>query len=153
MNKFLNFFETNGLLKILASIVLLALITILFNNTEWEVLRYVIWIPASYLITAFILFFGAAIINTFKDFKNKWYHWFSWWLPASLMLAWMLCSFILAHRYLKILTRIILILGTAVLINGRMVFFLTVKNFLVPAHSLCFLQIFGIYLNSWCCLV
>jgi hypothetical protein len=71
MNKFLNFFETNGLLKILASIALLALITILFNNTEWEVLRYVIWIPASYLIIAFTLFFGAAIINTFKDFKNK----------------------------------------------------------------------------------
>lgn len=71
MKAFLRFFEKNGLLKILASFVLLIFIAILFDRTEWNVLKYLVWIPVGYLIIAFILFFGAAIINTFKDIKKK----------------------------------------------------------------------------------
>ena len=70
MKAFLRFFEKNGLLKIISSFLLLALITWLFNVTGWEILKYLIWIPASYIIVAFILFFGAAIINSFKDLKK-----------------------------------------------------------------------------------
>ena len=70
MKTFLRFFEKNGLLKLISSFLLLALITWLFNKTEWEILKYLIWVPASYIGVAVILFFGAGIINTFKDFKK-----------------------------------------------------------------------------------
>ena len=66
-----NWFEKNGLLKIICSVVLLVLITWLFNATDWKFLKYVIWIPAGYLIITFLLFLAAGIINTINDYRKK----------------------------------------------------------------------------------
>ena len=65
-----NFFQKNGIIKILGSLVLLALITFLYDKFQWEFLKYIIWIPGAYLIIAFLLLFGFAIVNTTKDFKK-----------------------------------------------------------------------------------
>ena len=70
MKAFLKFFEKNGLLKLIGSFILLALITWLFSVTEWKFLKYLVWVPSGYIILTFILFFGAAIINSFKDLKK-----------------------------------------------------------------------------------
>lgn len=70
-NKFLRFFEKNGLLKLVGSFLLLALIVWLFNVTEWNIFKYLVWIPSAYIIVAFLLFFAAGIIGAINDYKKK----------------------------------------------------------------------------------
>jgi hypothetical protein len=72
-NLIVNFFQKNGILKVLGSLALLALITFLYDKFQWEFLRYAVWIPGAYLIIAFLLLFGFAISNTIKDFNSHFY--------------------------------------------------------------------------------
>ena len=70
MKAFMRFFEKYGLLKLFASLGLLALITWLYDKTEWEFLKYVIWVPGGYLILAFIMFLVAGIVGSINEHKG-----------------------------------------------------------------------------------
>ena len=54
MEKFIEFFQKNAILKILTSFGLLFLICWLFNLTEWTVFKYLIWLPAVYLTITWV---------------------------------------------------------------------------------------------------
>ena len=54
MEKFIKWFQKNGVLKILASFGLLFLICWLFDITNWNIFRYLIWLPGAYLIVAWV---------------------------------------------------------------------------------------------------
>ena len=71
MDKFLNFFQKNGLLKLLGAFILLALDVWLFNITDWNIFRYLIWIPGGYIIITWIVFMIAAVVGTINDHKTK----------------------------------------------------------------------------------
>ena len=71
MKKFLNFFEKYGLVKLVGSFVLAALCIWLSNATGKNVFKYLMLVPAAYIIIAFLLFFGAGIWNSIKDLQSK----------------------------------------------------------------------------------
>jgi hypothetical protein len=68
----LNFFQKNGSIKILISFVLLVISVIVLRSHPHSKFFIVIgWIGLGYLCLSFILFFGAAIINSIKDVFKK----------------------------------------------------------------------------------
>ena len=72
VEKFLNFFQRNGLIKILISFVLVIIsVIILRNHPHSKFFAVTVWIGLGYLGLSFILFFGAAIINTIRDIKKR----------------------------------------------------------------------------------
>jgi len=68
-NKILNFFQKNGLLKIIGSFVLLIIFASLFKKTQSDIFAYLAIIPIAYIIISFLLFLVVGIINAIKDFK------------------------------------------------------------------------------------
>jgi hypothetical protein len=70
MKKFLHFFESNGLLKIIGSFLLLSLIVWVGRDSKWVGFDYLALIPLGYLCLSFLIFFGAAIIGTIHDIKE-----------------------------------------------------------------------------------
>ena len=71
MDKFLNFFQKNGLLKLLGAFILLALDVWLFNITDWNIFKYLIWVPGGYIIITWVVFMIAAVVGTINDHKTK----------------------------------------------------------------------------------
>lgn len=71
-NWFLRFFEKNGLIKILASFIIL-IVSVLFlraypHSKFFEITAY---IGLGYMLLSFGLFLGAGIINSIKDGIKK----------------------------------------------------------------------------------
>lgn len=71
-NWFLRFFEKNGLIKILAAFIIM-IVSVLFlrsypHSNFFAVTAY---IGLGYLVTSFLLFLGAGIINSIKDGIKK----------------------------------------------------------------------------------
>jgi len=71
LNIILNFFQKNGIFKIIVSFLLLALFVNLYNRTHSNIFNYLAIIPIAYLVITFLLFLVTGIINTIKDFKKK----------------------------------------------------------------------------------
>lgn len=69
VEKFLNFFEKDGIIKILIAFVILALSIILSRaHPHAKIFDITAWIGLGYILLSSALFFGAAIINSIKDF-------------------------------------------------------------------------------------
>ena len=71
MEKFIKWFQKNGILKILASFGLLFLICWLFDITNWNIFRYLIWLPGAYLIVAWVTMVIDLSIRIYWERYNK----------------------------------------------------------------------------------
>lgn len=71
MEKFIKWFQKNGILKILASFGLIFLFCWLFDLTEWNVFKYLIWIPGIYLIVTWITMVIDLSIRIYWERYNK----------------------------------------------------------------------------------
>lgn len=70
MDKILNFFEKNGILKVLSAFILLIIIVIIYRKWPNDILTYIAIIPIVYLILTFILGLGFGIYGAIKDYKE-----------------------------------------------------------------------------------
>ena len=69
--KIFSFFENNGMLKIIAAVILIILSVFMHNIwPESDVPLIPFFMGAAYIILAMTIFIIAGIINTLKDFKK-----------------------------------------------------------------------------------
>jgi hypothetical protein len=68
--KFIKWFQHYGILKLLGAFVSLFLICWLFNLTDWNIFRYLIWIPGAYIIVTWITFVIDVIVRTRNERIN-----------------------------------------------------------------------------------
>lgn len=71
MDKFIKFFQKNGIIKILSAFALMFLICWLFNVTQWNFLKGLLWIPGTYLIVAWITFVIDLITRIYWEQYHK----------------------------------------------------------------------------------
>lgn len=71
----INFFEKNGLLKIIASFILLIICSIVIIQTNslqvLKIFKFIVLIPTAYIIISFLLLFIAGIIGEINDIKEE----------------------------------------------------------------------------------